>query len=100
MDGEGRVAQFVEKPAVPPANCLASAPLYVFRRRAAREMAAMLAEHRQKASPIAAYDAPGLLVARWVEKGMKVRCAEIPSRIDIGTLQDYLEAMEVMAKRR
>ncbi len=97
----GRVVRFAEKPDVPLPGALASAPLYFFRRRALVHVGAFLAQARREALPLARFDAPGFLLAYMVGlPELHVRCVEIGSRIDIGSLEDYVEALQAMAARK
>ena len=97
----GRVICFAEKPELPLPDALASAPLYLFRPRALAHMHAFLDQARERGAPLAHYDAPGFLLAHLVaQPDMHVRCVQIASRIDIGSLDDYIEALQAMADRK
>lgn len=92
---DGYVTRFVEKPAVPPAEpVLASAPLYFLRRSACKMLREFLQENRARKAPIATYDAPGYFMAHLCKAGARIKLEEIPARIDIGSLEDYIQALE------
>lgn len=96
---DGFVTRFVEKPRVPPAEAvLASAPLYFFRSSACKALREFLAQNRAEKAPISSYDAPGFLMAHLVRSGARIRCWEIPARIDIGSLEDYIHALDSLRK--
>ena len=99
LDGD-RVVHFAEKPAVPPKEpCLASAPLYLMRASCMRAAEEFVAAKKASGDSLASYDAPGFLMAHLVARGMRIRCVRTETRIDIGTLDDYKEALLALAQR-
>lgn len=93
---DDRVLRFDEKPPVPPAEpCLASAPLYIMDSRAIQQMRLFLKQKRDAGAPLESYDAPGFFMKHLVDVGLPVRCLRVDSRIDIGTLEDYKDALKL-----
>ena len=82
---DGRLAAFVEKPAVPP-SCYAAPPLYVYPAGIEDDIEAFLAD------PERDHDAPGNLVAFLVPRRAVWGVVLEGSRLDIGSLTSYEEA--------
>jgi dTDP-glucose pyrophosphorylase len=97
-----KVIDFLEKPEVPPTEpCLASAPLYLFKKGIKTHLETFLREKQAAQAELASYDAPGFLMAYLVaQKEVELCCIEVPGRIDIGTLADYEEALEHFANKK
>lgn len=93
-----RIAKFLEKPKTLPAAanlCLASAPLYFYKRTAIDELHRFVAAKKAEKAPAPTYDAPGYLLEHLVST-LHVNCYSIPARVDIGNLEDYIHALQLM----
>lgn len=98
VSADGDVKLFKEKPKQVPGEkegecVLAGAPLYVLSREGVRQLESLLKERREERAMIAAYDAPGHLLERCVASGNKVGCTQVEGRIDLGSLEDYIQAL-------
>lgn len=107
--GDGIIGSFVEKPpTLTPEEArvsLASAPLYFFKPTATAILSVFLEECRNTASnganptqSRASYDAPGHFLQYLCQKRqLPCLCMRIESRIDIGTVDDYIEALQLLS---
>lgn len=96
---DSKVTHFVEKPEKPlDVPCLASAPLYFYRNACLKYLHELLKTKREEKAKIGSYDAPGFLLQYLTSKKVDICCFEIPARIDIGSLEDYIQALQIMKK--
>lgn len=82
----------IEKPATPDLapSPWATAPVYLFRKHVWNELSAFLSERCR--DDISTRDAPGLLLS-WLIPRFRCRVFPVPTRIDIGCLQHYKDAL-------
>lgn len=92
MDSAGRVTQFIEKPLAPQTSSrLASTALYVLPKRELNRVG----EYTQQTSSQVQRDAPGHFIA-WLHQVIPVYAFKIPGRHDVGTLDDYRRALQLV----